>query len=342
MTIKTIANNGKNMKAVLMTDTGSINNLHVSNIDEPEITRPTEVKIKIKAASINPIDTKVRRNGSFYPYPLPIILGCDGAGEIVSVGDSVSQYKVGDKVWFCHGGLGDEQGNYAEYNVIDSRWISFKPKNIDFIEAAAMPLVLITAWGALFEKGNLQANETVLIHAGAGGVGHIAIQLAKHKGAKVITTVSSEEKASFCKSLGADHTIIYTEIDVLEEVTRLTAGNGVDLVIDTVGADVFKLSISCAAYFGRLITLLDPGEVNLAEARMKNLLVGFELMLAPLLKHLDSARDKHVEILNQCAKWVEKGDLKVKVSETISLEQVPLTHSKIEQGHSIGKIVISM
>jgi len=342
MTIKTIVNNGKNMKAVLMTDTGSINNLHVSNINEPEITSPTEVKIKIKAASINPIDTKVRKNGGFYQHPLPIILGCDGAGEIVSVGDAVSQYKVGDEVWFCHGGLGDEQGNYAEYNVIDSRWISLKPKNIDFIEAAAMPLVLITAWGALFEKGNLQANETVLIHAGAGGVGHIAIQLAKHKGAKVITTVSSEEKASFCKSLGADHTIIYSEQGVLEEVTRLTAGKGVDLVIDTVGSDVFKLSISCAAYFGRLITLLDPGEINLAEARMKNLLIGFELMLAPLLKHLDSARDKHVVILNQCTKWVEQGALKVKVSETIPLEQIPLAHSKIEQGHSTGKVVISM
>ncbi len=330
------------MKAVLMTDTGSINNLQISNIDEPEITFPTEVKIKIKAASINPIDTKVRRNGSFYQHPLPIILGCDGAGEIVSVGDAVTQYKIGDEVWFCHGGLGQEQGCYAEYTIIDKRWISLKPKNINFVEAAAMPLVLITAWGALFEKGNLQADETVLIHAGAGGVGHIAIQLAKLKGAKVITTVSSEEKACFCRALGADHTIIYTEKDVLEEVTHLTAGKGVDLVIDTVGADVFKQSIACAAYFGRLITLLDPGEINLAEARIKNLLIGFELMLAPLLKQLDSARDNHISILNQCAKWVEQGDLKVKVSETISLEQVPQTHSKIEQGHSTGKIVISM
>ncbi|MFK5949985.1 MAG: zinc-dependent alcohol dehydrogenase family protein [Methylococcales bacterium] len=330
------------MKAVLMNKVGSTNNLQLSTIDEPEITHPTEVKINIKAAGVNPIDCKIRNNGSFYQHPLPIVLGCDGAGEIISVGEAVTQYKVADEVWFCHGGLGQEQGSYAEYTVIDSRWIALKPKTISFAEAAAMPLVLITAWGALFDKGNLQANETVLIHAGAGGVGHIAIQLAKLKGAIVITTVSSKEKADFCLSLGADHVIIYTQDKVLDEVNRLTSGRGVELVIDTVGTDVFKLSIFCAAYFGRIITLLDPGELSLAEARMKNLLIGFELMLSPLLKQLDSARDHQVKILNQCAQWIDQGKLKVKISETLPLEQAPMAHSKIEQGHTTGKIVLTM
>ncbi len=330
------------MKAILMKSTGSTDSLQLSNIDEPEISTPTQVKIKIKAAGINPIDTKIRRNGSFYQHPLPIVLGCDGAGEIVSVGDDVSDYKVGDEVWFCHGGLGQEQGNYAEYTTIDCRWIALKPKNCSFIEAGAMPLVLITAYNALFEKGRLQAAETVLIHAGAGGVGHIAIQLAKLKGATVITTVSSKEKAIFCQSLGADHTILYTENNVADTVNQLTAGKGVDLVIDTVGAGVFQQSNACMAYFSRLITLLDPGEQNLADARMKNLLIGFELMLTPLLKQLDSARDKHISILNQCAQWVEQGRLKVNISEVISLDQVSKGHKKIEQGHSTGKIVIEL
>jgi NADPH:quinone reductase and related Zn-dependent oxidoreductases len=107
-------------------------------------------------------------------------------------------FKIGDEVWFCHGGLGKEPGNYAQFTVIDSRWLALKPNNISFIEAAAVPLVLITAWGALFDKGQCQAQQTVLIHAGAGGVGHIAIQLAKLKGAKVITTVSSAEKSGIC------------------------------------------------------------------------------------------------------------------------------------------------
>ena len=252
------------MKAILMTKTGDADDaLKLSDIAEPEITNANQVKIKIKAAGVNPIDTKVRRNGSFYQQPLPIVLGCDGAGEIVAVGDAVTNYKMGDQVWFCHGGLGKEQGAYAEYTVIDNRWVAPKPNSLSFIEAAAMPLVLITAWGALFEKGNLQSGQTVLIHAGAGGVGHVAIQLAKSKGAKVITTVSSNEKADFVKSLGADYAINYSDNGFVDEVNQITDGKGADLVIDTVGAHVFKQSIAATAYFGRLITLLDPGELPL-------------------------------------------------------------------------------
>jgi NADPH2:quinone reductase len=302
------------MKAILMTDKGAPDVLQLAEIPEPEISHPEEVKIKIRAASVNPIDTKVRRNGGFYQQqPLYTVLGCDGSGVIVSVGDKVTVYKAGDEVWFCNGGLGKDLGNYAEYTVIDSRWIALKPENITFIEAAAMPLVLITAWGALFEKGNLQTGQTVLIHGGAGGVGHVAIQLAKLKGANVITTVN-----------------------------HLTKGFGADLVIDTVGPDVFKDSMAATAYYGRLITLLDPGELPFAEARMRNLLIGFELMLTPILKGLDKARDKHVAILEQCAKWVEQGELCVHISDVFSLKDVVVAHNKIELGHTKGKIVLEI
>ncbi len=328
------------MKAILMTTAGSAEKLHLADIEEPEISLPSEVKIKIKAAGVNPIDTKVRRNGSFYSHPLPIVLGCDGAGEVVAIGDEVSDFKIGDEVWYCHGGLGQEQGNYAEYTVIDQRWLALKPVNSSYVEAAALPLVLITAWGALFEKGGLQAGETVFIQAGAGGVGHVAIQLAKLQGAKVITTVSSEEKSRLLESLGADHVINYRELDVVAEVMRLTADKGVDLVIDTIGGESFVECISIAAYLGRVITLLDPGMVDLSQARMKNLLIGFELMLAPILKQLDTARDKQVEILEQCAQWFEEERLKVHVSMIIPLAQVITAHKHIEQGHSTGKIVL--
>lgn len=331
------------MKAILMTKTGDADDvLQLSSIAEPEITHASQVKIKIKAAGVNPIDTKVRRNGSFYQQPLPIVLGCDGAGEIVAVGDVVTDYKVGDSVWFCHGGLGKEQGTYAEYTVIDNRWLAPKPQGLSFIEAAAMPLVLITAWGALFDKGNLQAGQTVLIHAGAGGVGHVAIQLAKSKGAKVITTVSSNEKADFVKSLGADHAINYLENNFVDEVNQITDGKGADLVIDTVGANVFKQSIAATAYFGRIITLLDSGELPLADARMRNLMIGFELMLTPLLKGLDQARDQHIKILNHCSQLIEKGLLKVKISDVFTLDQAIQAHNKIEQGHAMGKVVLEI
>jgi NADPH2:quinone reductase len=330
------------MKAILMTATGEADVLKFQDIKEPEISEATQIKVKLQAAGVNPVDTKIRRNGVFYDIPLPAVLGCDGAGVVVETGSEVSRFKVGDKVWFCHGGLGREQGNYAEYTLIDQRWVSLMPETFSFTEAAASPLVLITAWGALFTRGDLQAGQTVLIHAGAGGVGHLAIQLAKLKGAKVITTVSSRQKAEFVNSLGADEAIIYTQDGFANSVNDLTGGKGADLVFDTVGAAVFKESIGVTAHFGRLVTLLDPGELSLSEARMRNLLIGFELMLTPMLRDLPEARDKHVEILNHCAQWADKGLLKPHISMELLLEEAAVAHQLIETGHTSGKIVLSI
>ena len=330
------------MKAILMTAVGDPDVLKSQEIAEPEISTATQIKIKLQAAGVNPVDTKIRRNGVLYDQPLPAVLGCDGAGIVVETGTAAHQFNVGDQVWFCHGGLGREPGNYAEYTVLDERWVSPSPKTYSFIEAAAAPLVLITAYGALFDRGGLQAGQTVLIHAGAGGVGHVAIQLAKLKGAKVITTVSSGQKAEFVKSLGADEAIVYTQGGFADAVNELTGGKGADLVFDTVGAAVFKESIAVTAHFGRLVTLLDPGELSLAEARMRNLLIGFELMLTPMLRDLPVARDKHIEILKQCALWADQGLLKLHVSKIVPLEAAAEAHRLIEAGHTTGKIVLSV
>ena len=330
------------MKAILMTAAGEASTLSYQDITEPTLSAATQVKVKLQAAGINPVDTKVRRHGVFYPLPLPTVLGCDGAGLIVETGADVKNFKVGDKVWFCNGGLGREQGNYAEYTVLDERWLSLSPNNYSPIEAAAAPLVLITAWGALFSKGQLQAGQTVLVHAGVGGVGHVAIQLAKIIGARVITTVSSAEKAEFAKNLGADETILYKPNGFAEQVKQLTDSKGADLVIDTVGPEVFKESISATAHFGRLITLLDPGQIDLTEARLRNLLIGFELMLTPMLRDLDDARDDHIAILNQCKAWAEQGLLKLHVSQIFKLEEAMTAHQLIETGHTTGKIVLSL
>lgn len=325
-----------------MTEVGGPEVLHLQDMAEPEITNPAQVKIRLKAAGINPIDTKVRGNGLFYPDALPAVLGCDGAGTIVAVGDEATGFKPGDEVWFCNGGLGKDQGNYAEYTVIDNRWLALKPKTASFTEAAALPLVLITAWGALFERGGLQSGQTVLIHAGAGGVGHVAIQLAKQKGARVITTVSSEEKADFVRRLGADDVIFYRHEDLLERVNSLTEGRGADLVFDTVGPEAFKASIEATAHFGSIVTLLDPGAISLAEARMRNLKIGFELMLTPMLRGLDDARNKQVDILKRCAEWFDQGVLQVNVSHLLRLEQASEAHDLIGAGHMTGKIVLEI
>lgn len=199
------------MKAILMTAIGGSNVLIEQEIAEPTLATSTEIKVHLHAAGVNPVDAKIRKSGLFYPNAkLPAVLGCDGVGEIVAIGTDVTDFKIGDKVWFCNGGLGREQGNYAEFTTIDQRWASLMP-NVNYQTAAAAPLALITAWGALFERGLLQSGETILIHAGAGGVGHVAIQLAKIAGAKVITTVSSNAKADFVKSLGADEIIFITK-----------------------------------------------------------------------------------------------------------------------------------
>jgi NADPH2:quinone reductase len=182
----------------------------------------------------------------------------------------------------------------------------------------------------------------VLIHAGAGGVGHVAIQLAKIAGARVITTVSSPEKANFVKSLGADEVIYYAQTDVVSEVHRLTEGRGADLVFDAVGGDVFKVSIPATAYFGRLVTLLDPKSVDLGEARMRNLLIGFELMLTPMLRDLPDARDKHVALLKRCSAYIDASKLNIHVSQVLPLAQAQVAHDMIEEGHVTGKLVLSI
>ncbi|MDD5578934.1 MAG: zinc-dependent alcohol dehydrogenase family protein [Methylobacter sp.] len=330
------------MKAVLMTAIGDPDVLKLQDIEEPEISTPTQIKVQLKAAGINPVDAKIRRNGLFYENAMPAVLGCDGAGKVTETGRAVNHFKPGDKVWFCNGGLGREQGNYAEYTVIDARWASLMPETFSFVEAAASPLVLITAWGALFDRGGLQSGQSVLIHAGAGGVGHVAIQLAKLKGARVITTVSSWQKTEFAKAMGADEVVDYTKGGFTEAVNTLTDGKGADLVFDTVGAAVFKESIAVTAHFGRLVTLLDPGQLNLAEARMRNLLIGFELMLTPMLRQLTEARDKQVEVLKQCAASADKGFLKVHICKQLELKDASEAHKLVETGHMAGKIVLSV
>jgi NADPH:quinone reductase len=330
------------MKAIIMTATGNTNVLQVADIPEPEISSPTQIKVKIAAAGVNPVDTKIRKNGLFYDQQLPAVLGCDGAGTVIETGASVRKFKPGDKVWFCHGGLGREQGNYAEYNVLDERWASLMPSALTFNQAAALPLVLITAWGGLYDRGGLQEGQTVLIHAGAGGVGHVAIQLAKLKGARVITTVSSEDKASFVKALGADEVLFYTSDDLVSSVLNLTDGKGADLVFDTVGPAVVKESIMATAHFGRIVTLLGLDDFDLTEARMRNLLIGFELMLTPMLRDLDHARDTHVQILDDCKSLIEKGLLKSHIAKELHFLHAAEAHNLIEAGHTAGKIVLTM
>lgn len=324
---------------------GGVEVLEYREITEPQIQSPTQVKVAIQAAGINPIDTKIRRRGLFFDDALPAVLGCDGAGLVMEVGKQVKAFQVGDRVWFCHGGLGREQGNYAQYTVIEQTELSRMPKTLDFSAAAAAPLVVITVWEALFDRAKLEPGQTVLIHAGAGGVGHVAIQMALQHGARVATTVSSNDKAQYVTSLGVEKVIHYKDNNnnVSDEINEWTEGKGVQVVFDTVGGKVLSDCFAYSAEYGHVVTLLEPPEdINWKTVRSKNITLSFELMLSPMLRPLVAARQHQIEILNTAAKMIDAGKLQIRIQQHFVLETVDEAHVLIESGHSFGKLVIDI
>ncbi len=272
---------------------------------------------------------------------LPAILGCDGAGTVAEAGAGVKEFRPGDDVYFFYGGLGTGPGNYAEYIVIDEKSAVRKPASLDYVHAAAAPLVLLTAWESLHDRARIKAGQTLLIHAGAGGVGHIAIQLAKIAGARVLTTVGSAEKAAFVRSLGADEAILYKETDFVDAVMDLTRGEGVDIAMDNVGGPLFQATFPAVRYYGDLVTLLQPGrEVDWTAARMRNLRISLEIMLTPFRFGLAGALRHQKQILEECARLIDKGLLKIHVGRTLPLAQAAEAHRMIEAGSTTGKIVL--
>ncbi|MBD2357875.1 zinc-dependent alcohol dehydrogenase family protein [Tolypothrix sp. FACHB-123] len=330
------------MKAVLMTAAGSPNVLQIQEVTNPAVpVGDTELLVRLVAAGINPIDTKLRQRGTFYPEQMPAILGCDGAGVVEAVGAGVQRFRPGDAVYFCYGGLGAYQGNYAEYTIVDERFVAHKPASVSFATAAAAPLVLITAWEALYERGRLEPKEKVLIHAGAGGVGHVAIQLAKLKGANVATTVSSEDKANFVKQLGADKVIFYKQTDFVQAALDWTGGDGVDLAFDTVGGETFHKTFPAVRVYGDIVTILEPDANTVWKAaRIRNLRIGLELMLTPMLQGMVEGLQHHAEILQHCATWIDEGKLKIHVSHKFPLAEAAKAHQLLESGSITGKIVL--
>ena len=331
------------MKAIQMRTTGGPEVLQPVDLPRPEIGGPQDILVRLEAAGVNPVDTKVRSRGPMLPEGLPAVLGCDGAGVVEAVGGAVTRFRPGDEIWFCWGGLGGPVGTYAEYVRIDSRVVQPKPQGIGFGEAAAAPLVLLTAWESLYDRARLSEGQRVLIHGGAGGVGHVAIQLARAAGARVCTTVSTPEKAEFARALGAERCVNYREEDLVESVMEWSEGRGVEVALDTVGPEVFRRTIPAMAPYGDLVTILNPGpDLDLNEARVRNLRIGLELMLTPMLRDLPEARDHQGEILRRCAEMIDRGDLRIHVSRTFALEQAPEAHRLIETGHVTGKVVLTM
>ena len=332
------------MKAIFATAPGGPDVLQLRDIPKPELPSPHHLRVKLAAAGVNPVDTKLRAKPAYHPDKLPAILGCDGAGIVEETGHAVSRFKVGDAVFFCNGGIGDEPGNYAEYTTLHEEYCAAKPANLSLEESAALPLVLLAAWEALIERANLQAGQTILIHAAAGGVGHIAVQLAHHLGASIAVTVGDNNKAGLVHGLGAEKIINYREQDFVQEILNWTGGCGVDTVFDTVGGETFLRSLNAARIGGKVVSLLATplAAADVQLARLRNLSLGFELMLTPqvLIRHDERVRQRR--ILEQGAQLVEAGKLGVLVSHKLPLEEAAEAHRLIEQGGMMGKIILLM
>ncbi len=329
------------MKALVMTAAGAPDVLQVRDLPTPT-PEGRQLLVRLKAAGINPLDTKLRARGTYFPERMPAILGCDGAGIVEAIGPEARQFKAGDAVYFCNGGIGGHPGTYAEYALVDERYAAAKPQSLSFAEAAAAPLVLITAWEALHDRAGLQPGHRVLIHAGAGGVGHVAIQLAHLHGAQVCTTISGRDKARFVGALGVDYVVDYRDNDFVDAVNDWSNG-GVEIAFDTVGGATFQRSVHCVRHYGNLITLLQPGsDMDWKEARLRNLRMGFELMLTPMVYGLSAAQQHQADILRRCAELFDAGKLRIHLAKTFPLEQAAEAHRVIEAGGMTGKLALVM
>lgn len=330
------------MRSMQIHNNDDSNELRVIDIEQPSI-KSYQLLIRVKAAGINPIDTKILQAPERFPVTMPATLGCDAAGTVEAVGSEVNNFQVGDEVYACQPGFNGRQGTFADYAAIDQTVVSHKPESIDFNTAAAIPLVLITAWEALYHRAQIKQGNTVLIHGGAGGVGHVAIQLAKLAGAHVITTVSNSDKAAFVKALGADETILYTEQDFVEATLALTDRRGVDCVLDTVGGKLTEKSCNAIKLYGDLVSILSfPQGLNWGVARTKNLRLIQALMLSPIMLDDADAMARQGGILHQGAALIDAGKLKVALDRAFPLIQASDAFEYLTTKHPIGKIILTL
>lgn len=305
--------------------------------DAPDVApEEGEILIRVKAAGVNPVDLGIRsgKHPASAMMKLPYVPGVDAAGEVEAVGKSVTRLKVGDAVFGR--ALG---GAYCGRARIVAAEAGKKPDSFSFEEAAAIPIVFMTAWQALFNKAEVQPGETVLVQAGGGGVGSAAIQIAKWKGAVVLTTVGSEEKAERARALGADHAILYKEKPFDEEAKRLTDGKGVDVILETVAADNLQRDISGLALLGRIV-LIGNGTGKGPDAAFS---VGPALFkdLKLLSMTLFNAAKQAPDIVRGLEKVFSEGKVKPQVGKTFPLKEAAAAHEALLSGKFFGKIVLS-
>ncbi len=327
------------MKAQVIRSFGGPSVFQVEDIPVPTV-KPGHVLIHVKATSVNPIDAKTR-NGLFpdVAAEFPVVLQGDVAGIVTEVGEGVTEFKPGDEVYGCAGSFKGTPGALSEYMLADARFIDHKPKNLSMAEAAAIPLVAITAYEALFDRAKIKAGDDILIHAATGGVGHAAIQLAKWAGAKVYATASTPEKQQIAKELGADVVINYKETSVGEYVDQYTNGEGFKYIFDTVGKENLDRSFQAAALHGTVVGVAARSTHDLTPLHSKGLTFHVVFMLLHMLN--ENERQQHKERLNQISSIINDGKLRPLVDpKPFTFDDVSAAHHHLEENKAIGKIVL--
>ncbi|VGO10099.1 Bifunctional protein: zinc-containing alcohol dehydrogenase; quinone oxidoreductase (NADPH:quinone reductase); Similar to arginate lyase [plant metagenome] len=315
---------------MVLTAFGGPDAFELRDVPKP-VPQAGQVLVRVHATSINPLDYQVRRGD--YPdlVPLPAITGHDVSGVVEAVGPGVTAFAPGDEVWYTPQ-IFDGQGSYAEYHVAAENIIGRKPASLSHLEAASLTLVGGTVWEALTVRAALRVGESILVHGGAGGVGHVAIQVAKAIGAKVFTTVR-EANVAFARSLGADVTIDYEKEDYVDVIRRETGGRGVDVVFDTIGGNTLARSPDALAQLGRVVSIVDIAQPqNLIQAWGKN-----------ASYHFVFTRQNRGK-LDELRTLIDRGQLRPHVGAVYSLAEIPRAHARLENPNNglKGKIAIAV
>jgi NADPH:quinone reductase-like Zn-dependent oxidoreductase len=318
------------VKAITLKKFGGPDAFELSEVPKP-VPGPGQVLVRVHATSINPLDYQVRRGDYADLVPLPAITGHDVSGVVEQVGAGATAFVPGDEVWYTPQ-IFQGPGSYAEYHVASENIIGKKPASLSHLEAASLSLVGGTAWEALVVRAGLRVGESILVHGGAGGVGHVAIQLAKAIGARVITTVR-ESNFEFARSMGADVVIDYEQEDYVAAVMRETEGRGVDVVLDTIGGDTLSRTPDALAQLGRLVSIVDIAQPqNLIQAWGKNASYHFVFTRQNRGK-LDELRD-----------LADRGQLRPHIGATYALADIAAAHARLESRDNglRGKIAIAV
>jgi 2-desacetyl-2-hydroxyethyl bacteriochlorophyllide A dehydrogenase len=311
------------MKAVVIYRYGAAEVLQYEDVEQPKI-EPTQLLVKVRASSVNPIDWKIRQGmlSLITGSKFPIVLGFDVAGDVVAVGSGVTRFKPGDAIY---GSTSFPGGGYAEFAAVPENLVALKPTNLNYEEAAAVPLAALTALQALREQGNIQTGQTVLINGAAGGVGIFAVQIAKALGA-VVTGVSSTKNLDLVKSLGADRVIDYTQEDFTEDIAQY------DIIFDAVGKRSLSQTKRVLKPNGIYITTLPSPEV---------LLEGILTAFLPGQKAKFILQKPNTQDLVYLKELIEADKVRVVIDRTYPLQELAAAHSYSETGRAVGKIVLA-